>query len=459
MKKCPYCGSSLFILDLNCPYCKKPIRNYFSIEAFLKENFHLFTIIGVLGTMISLLPNLGNLVFGQNWLIKDYFNIFSWALILIIYFGGLFIIVIFILIFWKIFQDRDNENFNTIFFVFHWHYGDFQRIILLVCLAPLMLGLILFIFPSIMFLPNNSVIAGFLLVILMFFGTMSIIQFLLTKRIVESAQTVSTEFGKYQKHTFVLLVVLVAIVYLLITMVWFPPGFTIPKPYSDDIKIKPDKLYFSPSMSDTPGLQLEVTNISTDQFSHTYYQWSTNFGYFISFTPSGLNGKILGDNCEANSTLIYWTYSTEAIEPNQSEVNIKLNIIDTKTNSIVFNKSENLNLTWFTRDIVFVNNSYQLQYRNLSESENRFFLPPVSPTGIIEPETSCTYSEVKYYCPNRAPLCFNCRYLEYNKFNCATRRSLPYCKLISSIHSDFSNTFYRLQYEREYYGRIYRFCP
>jgi len=77
MKKCPYCGSEFSCLDSYCPNCKFRFKDYFTIEAFLKDNFQFFVIIGVMGTMISLLPNLGTFIFGPNWISEDVFNFFQ----------------------------------------------------------------------------------------------------------------------------------------------------------------------------------------------------------------------------------------------------------------------------------------------------------------------------------------------------------------------------------------------
>jgi hypothetical protein len=130
----------------------------------------------------------------------------------------------------------------------------------------------------------------------------------------------------------------------------------IPHPYSDDIKIKSDQLYYSPLNTPMNKLRFEVTNISTDQKLHTSYKWSTNYGYFISFTTTEANQKILGDICETPSNEIYWTYPTEDIVQIKNPVNIKLNVLNLDNNATVANTS--LNLTWFTKDIVFVNYSY-----------------------------------------------------------------------------------------------------
>jgi hypothetical protein len=127
-------------------------------------------------------------------------------------------------------------------------------------------------------------------------------------------------------------------------------------PYSDEIKIKPAELYYSPLTSSQNGLQLSVQNITSDQSTHTVFRWSTNYGYFVLLTPTGYNKGILGNSFVSRSTESSWSYPTEDIEQNKSPVKIKLEVIDLNNNNdIVSNTS--LNLTWFTKDIVFVNYS------------------------------------------------------------------------------------------------------
>ena len=68
MKNCPDCGKELYSLDIYCPSCKKGVKNSFTIKNFLWENFRLFTMVGVTGTLISLIPNMGTRILGATWI-------------------------------------------------------------------------------------------------------------------------------------------------------------------------------------------------------------------------------------------------------------------------------------------------------------------------------------------------------------------------------------------------------
>ena len=128
MKKCPYCGNEIFCLEVNCPYCKRPIIGHFTILSFLKENFQYFTIIGVIGTVISVLPNLADKIWGSEWLYGD-FSFFAIFLSLGILFGTLLVTALFFIIIIKIFECRENETFTLYnrLIQFKWYKGDTQR--------------------------------------------------------------------------------------------------------------------------------------------------------------------------------------------------------------------------------------------------------------------------------------------------------------------------------------------
>jgi hypothetical protein len=285
---------------------------------------------------------------------------------LIITFGGLFIIAIFCVIIIKIFNCRRDEK-NILFF----KKGDFQRFVLLGCLLPMMIGFFLFIIPSIIIIPNPlSVYFSFILAavgyILLYVVTLYIlfeIPFIKKTIPIRDIFSRRTEiFSRFRKgirkkpHVFIiiLLALVIEILFLnfVLPIVLPPPS---PPPYSDNIKIEPDRLYYSPLNSPTTGLLLGFTNISNKQLAYTSFQWSTNYGYFISYDIRGTNEKILGD--QSKNLKVYWSYPREDISQNKNPVTIKLTVTNLTDNSIVTNTS--INLTWFSRDIVFVNYSYR----------------------------------------------------------------------------------------------------
>jgi hypothetical protein len=353
MKICPHCGNEIFCLDVNCPYCKRPIVGHFTIISFLKENFQYFTIIGIIGTMISLLPNLGEKYWGSDWLSGD-MGSFAIFLSLVTLFGALLITAVFVIIIIKIFECRDNERFKPFPYInrftgFKWYIGDLQRFTLLIIIVPMMLGFIIFLWASGSFIPSQYSLIFSMLFLL---TVMGIIYGLVSYMMSQQIHRISDEYGRnIGMIFFIITLVLMGGLYLFIT-----PGILVGHPYSSIIKIQPDQLYFSPSTVLSEGIRLDVTNISGDeQIMYTSYNWSTNYGYFVQYIPPTNKEYILGDHFQSQSDRIYWTFSQQDMDVEKPPVEIKLQVKNLKDNSFVTNTS--LNLTWFKKDIAYVNYS------------------------------------------------------------------------------------------------------
>jgi hypothetical protein len=357
VKKCPQCGNEIFCLDPYCPHCKYRLERHFTVKTFLKENFQYFVIIGVIGTMISLLPNLGTSAFGPNWVSNNELGQFSLSLLIIIFFGGLFIVSIIFVIIDKIAENRSNEDEKHFLKVIPYREGDIQRFLLFICLFPMAIGFAFFIFPYVMYIPNINAIYGFLLVVSLIIIAYLSVSVWVIKKQVQSIDEFSSHFGKHRLTVFTLgvLIFLLLILYILFS---FPPQTIIPHPYTNEtIEIGADQKYYSPLFSQNRGLLLSVTNITPDQISHTKCHWSTNYGYFVSHTLSGAPDQILGSEFDSNTRPVFWTYPTEDIQQQKNPVTIRLVISNSEDNSSVI-KETSLNLTWFTKDIVFINKSY-----------------------------------------------------------------------------------------------------
>jgi hypothetical protein len=372
--RCGACGTILLEdkkiinnLDLSIQNNDSNLLNSFTIENFLKDNYHLFTIIGVLGTMLALLPTLAFAIFGDTWLTGD-LSIFSIFLVLVIFFGGSFIAIIFYIILRKIFEGQNYEGIEKKFGIIEWHTGDSSRYLLTFCLSIMVFGVVIFLFSSTMFFQNfYAKIIGLSLVFIVIPAAFNII---IGYNLAKIIYTISSEDGKTRGKRVAITLGLYSIVIIifLVIALFISPGFLIAHQYSDSIKINPSENYYSPAISTSKGLQLDVTNISSDQLLSTSYNWSTNYGYFISIIPSTKEVSILGDTIETGSTRIYWTFSISDISINKSPVTIKLQIKNLRDKTIITNTS--LNLTWFEKDIAYVNYSYSAIITNSSKHSN-----------------------------------------------------------------------------------------
>ena len=150
---CPDCGKEIFCLNICCPNCGKRLVNYFTAQCFLRENFHLFTILGVIGTMIVLLPNLGEKIIGPNW-ISGNWGFLSYLLILLNYGGGLFLLIIFSILLKKIVVDnRDVEETISDLNLLKIKRGDINRIPIAISLLAMMIGSFYFIILATLVIP------------------------------------------------------------------------------------------------------------------------------------------------------------------------------------------------------------------------------------------------------------------------------------------------------------------
>ncbi|WP_321507076.1 hypothetical protein [uncultured Methanoregula sp.] len=296
MTRCPYCGNEIFCLDIYCPFCKKPLKNYFFIPTFLLENFRLFTIIGVIGAMIALIPSLGTQILGAYW-ISDQTSSLPLFLSIMIFFGAYFIAIVFASLFVLIFQCRDNEivlKKITIPYVntYTFYRGDYQRLILLFCLVPLLFGIISFLIPLLIFIQNiySWFFAFFVILVLLPSAAFAILAWLQAKNVAQ----ISSEMGRYKKISYVLLSIMVIECLILINL-FFPITYGDDHIFSNNIKIEPSQDYFSPQISSDKGLRLEIANFSGRESLISMHNWSASYGYFIWVSPTTPEVRILGN--------------------------------------------------------------------------------------------------------------------------------------------------------------------
>jgi hypothetical protein len=173
-RQCPECGLTNDDNDWTCQWCGSVIQNEkrvltlpkiviennpFSIESFCRENFHLFTIIGVIGTMLVLLPNLAEKILGVEWIDSDFkllqiiFAIFTIA-------GGLLLFTIFFVLVKKIWGENTKDNKITK-----------QGVLLFCILFLMMIGTFYFIFTIVLLIPNYTVnLSTIVVVFILFFA-------------------------------------------------------------------------------------------------------------------------------------------------------------------------------------------------------------------------------------------------------------------------------------------------
>jgi hypothetical protein len=359
MKICPDCGGELSSPDAVCPSCNKKVKKSFTIRDFLWENFRLFTMVGVTGTMISLIPNMGTRILGASWIV-DADNYLPLFLSVIIFFGAIFLTICFLMIFTLVFERRNTEEvkhritlWSTTFVT--WYKGDSQRLILLICLVPMWFGLTMF-FVLLMPLIPNKYSWLFAAVIGLACIPLAIYSFLGWN----IGRTVIGKIPGLENSPRLSMVVFSILMIGCLVLL----SFAIPQVLenrdagSAAMKIRADQQYFSPHLSTAKGLRLELTNISARRLQESRHTWSADYGFFIRVIPSTNEVTILGNPVSDNNFRdIYWTYAENDPGRNNKPVKIEVHSYSLQGNEELANSS--LYLTWYTSDIVYVNSSFE----------------------------------------------------------------------------------------------------
>jgi hypothetical protein len=358
MKNCPDCGKELSLTDIYCPACKKGVKPPFTIRNFLWENFRFFTMIGITGTMISLIPNMGTRILGANW-ITDTDSLLPLFLSIIIFFGAMFLTICFLIIFGLIIQGRGSEKIRKkITFLkktlINWYEGDSQRFILLLCLVPMWVGLLLFFILIMPLIPNKyswlfATIIGLTCIPLIIYSCLG-------WNIGKKITGIIPGMEKFPRLSVVVFTILV-IGFLVLVPFAIPRLFDNTDTFSGDINIRADQQYFSPHISSSKGLRLEITNLSGRELLSSRHTWSADYGYFIRVIPSTSEVTILGNPVyDDNSRDIYWTYSENDPEQNKKPIKIDLHLYPLQGNVEI--ASSLLYLSWYNNDILYVNRSF-----------------------------------------------------------------------------------------------------
>ncbi len=313
--------------------------------------------IGITGTMISLIPNMGTRILGASW-ITDPDNFLPLFLSIIIFFGAMFLTICFLMIFSLVFQDRDTENVRKKITtgsktLVTWYEGDSQRSILLFCLVPMWVGLLMFFILLMPLVPNRyswlfAAVIGLTCIPLVIFACLG-------WNIGKKITGMIPGLKKFPRlGTVVFTIVLIG--FLVLAPLAISRFFDNTGTFSGDMKIRADQQYFSPHISSAKGLRLEITNISGRKLQESRQTWSADYGYFVGITPSTNEVTILGNPVyDDTSRYIYWTYPEN--DPGQDKKTIKIDVHLYPLQEHEEIASSSLYLTWYNDEIVYVNTS------------------------------------------------------------------------------------------------------
>jgi hypothetical protein len=307
--------------------------------------------------MISLIPNMGTRILGASW-ITDPDSVLPLFLSIIIFFGAVFLTICFLVIFSLVFEGRDTENVQKKITLRNrtlitWYEGDLQRSILLLCLVPMWVGLTLFFILLMPLIPNQyswlfAAVIGLTCIPLVIF---SFLGWNIGRKIIRTIPGMK-KFPRLGTAVFALLVIGFIVLVPLAISRFSGTADT----FSENIRIRADQQYFSPSLSSAKGLRLEITNVSGRDLRESRHTWSADYGYFIRVMPTTSEVIILGNPVyDDTSRDIYWTYPENDLQQNKKPVKIDLHLYPLQGDEEIARSS--LFLTWYNNDIVYVNTS------------------------------------------------------------------------------------------------------
>jgi hypothetical protein len=356
-QKCPECGLKNDDNNWTCDWCgsvlktERRIINYpdtvvftppFTIEKFFKSNYQLFTIIGVVGAMITLLPNLAEKIIGTHWLNSD-FGFLPIVFAILTFACGVLIFSIFFILLKEIEIVSINED----------EKWNLQRILLKIMLFLLMIGTFYFILNVIIMIPNYSVYLLSLFIFLIFIVGFTIYNYYLF--FTQEYRTVKS-FLKQDGGILKIIVygILMCIIIILAAcFIVIPITDTILNPQAPhDVVLLADQEVYSPLISTTTGLELYPTNSTNLKSFYPIYKssgfrWETNYGFFV--TEDSYSSKIeLLDNytVRRSNGKVFWSFSKEDIPLNKSPIQIKLKIYHAEGSNWTYLSNTTLNLTW-----------------------------------------------------------------------------------------------------------------
>lgn len=354
MKICQKCGHEIVCPSLNCPWCGCQLDPSFNIVSFLTQNIGLFTIIGIIGTLLTLLPIFSEILLGSTWLYDqtDYIIV---PFVIAIEFGIFFLFAIFLIILSKMFDRWREEEKIFLFF----RKGDIQRGIFCILFIPFCISLIFFMFQAISKIPNivgNSFyLVSFLVTVLLIYGI------IITKAGFQLGQDLVDMIMKKKYPQFVLMIILIIVAILLLSLLpTITPLITTPKHYPTNVSITVDQYYYSPTISKTNGIGITPTNLTRAEILPVKKRWTTTYGYILVERPPSQKIVIEGqDTIPENDLLspktntVYWTFDSNDIGKDKPVTKIRLQLLDPITSKPVTNTT--FRIEWETRDVAFLN--------------------------------------------------------------------------------------------------------
>jgi membrane protease YdiL (CAAX protease family) len=379
MKVCPKCGHEIVCPDINCPWCGCKLENDFSLFCFIKENCQYFEAIGIIATIIALLPIFGDAVMGTGWQ-YDKSNLSIGPFVFTIILSIAIVVGISFIILFKLFDNnrRDETPFfnydqetmersiskKILFALFKdFKKDDWKRCGFFLIFFSFIIAFAVFLFLSLIQIKNDVgyfiifFTTVFFILLILFILYVLIVVFYI--KIISKAQLTLSK-NKFRAFVVVLGCLTIGI---MVILVFSPSTLDVSKffqksKYPSNVSLDFDnQLYFDPQISTTNGIPLIPTNISENNLPTLPY-WRTNFGYFVSETFPDKKIRIEGTAILPRQDMInvkkkiYWAYSPKYVGTPKQNVSISFGAIPFGSNEPISNVS--VVIVWIDNDTAYV---------------------------------------------------------------------------------------------------------
>lgn len=317
--ECPYCGKNIEDACTHCRFCGHALIEISpSVSSFLIKNASLFAAIGLIGTMIALMPNFAEKLNNEVWL-GTLSNLQIAFLFSSINAGLIFIFILFAEMSIKHYKNKINLSFG----------------ILLIVFSIFLISFCLFIFLSVQKYTNVIVILFSL------YLTIAILIFIGSKD--------ETKPSKFFAGVILLFVAMLFAINLLI--IFFSPHLLIIEPSENNTKIEYDVAYYTPKIPQSIGIGLTPKTTGTINSKDYNFTWNTNYGYFVSINSEDNRILYLSNTSTNHGEKIYWTYNRDDGVTPKPTVHIEMSI-QKPNNDYLVNSSVNLSIS--VEDVVNV---------------------------------------------------------------------------------------------------------
>ncbi len=289
------------------------------IFLFFRENADILAAIGLIGTMISLMPSFLEKLNDDVWL--GTFSSFQiTSLFLSIVAGIIFIFLLFLTIWDKYYQANVELPFAILLLFF--------SIFLIAFLLLIYSAILKYLYVQVLLLVIYSFLAYFLICNL-------------------KNETKKSKIFSVLVIIFLVILILISSIAGSITV--FSIGVAIPD--SNNTKIQADVNYYSPLIPQTYGIGFSPTTNKKISFNNYNITWTTDFGYFFIFDANYDRIKYLGNSTINHGQVVYWTYDKEKIGQNKPVVNVSM-IIKNQSNETL--TTSFLQINWSNIDMAHV---------------------------------------------------------------------------------------------------------